>query len=140
MKFYLDQIGFNSQFTFTSTWGQMLSSPDMDFGLHFNVRGSGTRNPTSSLNMAGVKSLPFLYIDNERFQELYLDLAENFDAPASERMEKAHELQQLVFDEVLNIPYAELQVLFGFRTEKLSAQQVLDCSLSNINVICQNSA
>lgn len=134
LKFYLDRIGFNSEFTFTEAWGQQLGSPDMDFGLHYNVRGSGTRNPTASLNMAGNKALPFLYIDNPKFQELYVPLSESFDKPASERMAMAHEIQQLVFDECLNIPIAELQVLFGYRTDKLSAQQILDCSLTNMNI------
>lgn len=134
LKFYLDRIGFNAEFTFTEAWGQKISSSEMDFGLHYNARGSGTRNPIASLNMAGVKSLPFLYIDDVKFQELYQPLASNFDKPASERMAMMNELQQLVFDECLNIPIAEMQMLIGYRTDKLSGQQVLDCSLTSMNI------
>lgn len=134
LKFYLDQIGFDSEFTFTSTWGQMLPTTDIEFGIHFNARGSGTRNPTASLNMAGIKSLPFLYIDDAKFQELYVPLAESFDQPASERMELAKELQQYVFDECLVIPIAETQILVGYRTEYLSGQQVMDATLTSQNV------
>jgi peptide/nickel transport system substrate-binding protein len=134
LKFYLDQIGFDSEFTFTSTWGQMLPTTDIEFGIHSNARGSGTRNPTASLNMAGIKSLPFLYIDDAKFQELYVPLAESFDQPASERMELAKELQQYVFDECLVIPIAETQILVGYRTEYLSGQQVMDATLTSQNV------
>ena len=49
-------------------------------------------------------------------------------------MAMAHELQQLVFDECLNITISELQVLFGYRTDKLSEKQILDCSLTNMNI------
>ncbi len=134
LKFYLEEIGFATDFTFTSTWGQKLQTTEIEFGTHFNARGSGTRNPTASLNMAGLRSLPFLYIDDAKFQELYVPLAQSFDQPASERMALAKELQHYVYDECLVIPIAETQTLIGFRTKYLSGQQVLDCTLTSNNV------
>lgn len=134
LKFYMDQIGFDTNFEFTQAWGQKIQSTEVEFGLHNNVRGSGTRNPTASLNMAGLKSLPFLYIDNQEFQDLYRPLSVDYDAPEAERKELAAKIQHLVHDEVLNIPVAECQTLIGYRTDYISGQQLLDCSLTSSNI------
>ena len=131
LKYYLDKIGFDTEVVLSANWGQIIPTTDVEFGTHYNVRGSGTLNPTASLNLASSKALPFLYIDNEEFQELYAPLATCIDKPVSERLETAKKLQHLVHDECLNIPITEQMSLLGYRTEYLSGQQVLDCALTS---------
>ena len=127
LQFQLSQIGiiYDVEFVDTPTamdhWNQFGT---VDVGFHWYHRGSAAFELRQSLPY--IKVLPtgqkFTMIDDELTQELYNKLMYTRDE--DERYEAGVELQQRFRDEYLIIPIAEMMMCAGFRTDRLTQQQV----------------
>jgi peptide/nickel transport system substrate-binding protein len=139
VKFYLDKIGINADITYSDSTSMLASwttpGDGNDFQQHFNVKGSPTFNPTTSIALSPVKEgITFGYVDDDHFQELFKKVSTSFDNPdTAYRKEVARELQQYIFDNVLIIPFAEYVYAIGYNTDVLTEQQINDFVLTDIN-------
>ena len=128
ITYYLGKIGIKTNITygdFPSTLAHWFAAGEVQFNLHNNIRGSATRNPTTSINIANGSGMSWGYVDNDEFQKLYAELSSDFDSPVDVRKPLAEKLQKLIFDEVLIIPISEDQSFIGFNTKALSKEGLL---------------
>ncbi len=122
-KFYMNQIGIEADITFSdvatvlAVWN---SGKDTDFAIHNYPAGSPGRNICQAIPGITGMNVSFTEVKNERLQELWNQLAPLYDAPVSEKLAIATELQQLIFDEILLIPVHEDVSCVAFNSEILS--------------------
>lgn len=134
VQFYLNQVGIELTINFvdTATASTIYRSREgNDIATWFAHRGSAFHELRASIPYAGAFHESFEYIEDEEFQDLYHKMQESSDEESLGQY--CRELQQLVFDKVLIIPFAELPFAMGYRTDKFNEKQIADfCITSSI--------
>jgi len=136
IKYYLDEIGINTDIQYgdssamLSAWTTLGSG--VDFCMHMNVKGSPDFNPAISTALLPIREgVTFGYVDDEKAQELYAKMSTSFDSTdTAYRKQVAADFQQYIYDEALIVPFAEYVSAFGYRTDKLTAEQINDIVLN----------
>ena len=140
VTYYLDKIGINTDITYgdTSSTLEKWNTPGAGsmFAIHYNIRGSITTNPTTSISLTPVKQgIQFGYVEDDHFQELFQKLSTSFDNPdMNYRKQAARDLMQYIYDETLVIPFMESVSTMGYRNGLLSEQQIHDYFLTTVHI------
>ena len=129
LTYYLGEIGINMDVTyadFTTAAAVNASIDGVDCGLQWNRSGSATRNPATAIHIIDGSSVPYGLIDDERILDLYDQLKTGYDLPVDVRKPIADELQRLIYDEVLLIPFVERAQAIGFNANVFTRQIVTE--------------
>jgi peptide/nickel transport system substrate-binding protein len=133
VQYYLTQVGVDVSADFgdiSAVIGEWITPGGTDFGIMWNTTGSATFDPYKSIDQSNKKEggLTWTYIDDEHFQELFLDLIHNTNE--DEKAAAIREIQQYAFDEALLLPFADSVSVIGFRSDMISKEQINNYSLS----------
>ena len=130
-QFYMMQIGvevilnFLDAGTVNTVWRSLGGTA---FAFWYAHRGSAFHELRASIPYAAFFYHSFNYIDDDEFLELYDIMTHTTDPAEYSRVNKA--IQQMTFDKVLMIPYAELTYTLGYRTDKFTEEGLKNCVVS----------
>lgn len=120
---YLSQIGIKADISYGDTATVLAvwnAGKETDFAMHVNPAGSPGRNICQSIPGVTGENVSFTKVENAKLQELWSALSPLYDAPVSDKKAIAEELQQLIYDEILIIPFHEDNVAIAFNAKVLS--------------------
>lgn len=124
-QFYLAQVGVEAHIEFVdvATAIDIWRSPTgNDFAFWHAHRGSPFHELRAGILYANTTFHSFNFIDDEDFLRHFEAMIYTFDE--NEIDINARAVQQLAFDRVLTIPFAEVPFSVGFRTDSFSEEQI----------------
>ena len=135
-KFYADQLGCidaTIEHADTSTaLGVWLSPGGNDFGFWYSVSGSPTGEVRAAISEAADPSgVTWDYVPFPDFLEIYERMANSVDPDVVNAASK--EIQQYMYDNIIYIPCAEWTYSVGWRTDKVTEEQILAYNRSTNN-------
>ncbi len=137
ITYYLDQIGIKADVSFGDTASVLAvwnAGQETDFAMHVNPAGSPGRNICQSIQGITGENVSFTEVkNNDRVRELWSQMAPLYDAPLSEKKAIAEELQQLIYDEILVIPFHEENVAVAFNAKVYTENIIQSFTTSDNN-------
>lgn len=124
-QFYLSQIGITANIEFVDVATAIdiwRSQSGNDFAFWHAHRGSPFHELRAGILYANTTFHSFNFIDDEEFIEAFENMIYTFDEDEVDK--NARIVQQLTYDRVLMIPFAEVPFNIGFRTDQFSEEQM----------------
>ena len=121
IQYYLGQVGVtvNLDFPDMAVVASIYRSREgNDIATWFAMRGSPFHETRASMPYAGLFFESFEYIDDDEFQEAYWNMMELGAADPAEMSKWTKEIQRLVHEKTLYVPFGEFPVTMAYYTDK----------------------